>query len=142
MRASRAIPCATAGRGYLRCMVDLHVRDGALDLELRGLHKLWALKNRLRVPVAAIKAARRAQPTTLRNPWKGWRAPGTHVPGVFVAGTYYKSGERHFWDVRRGDRAIEIDLEGADYHRIVVEVDDPDAALRTIERARTVDLLS
>jgi hypothetical protein len=37
--------------------------------------------------------------------------------------------ERHFWDVRRADRAIEIDLAGVPYDRLVVEVADPDAAL-------------
>lgn len=117
-------------------MVELHVRDGAIDVDVRGLHKLFALKSRLRIPLAAITVVRRPSQLALRNLWKGWRAPGTHVPGYLVAGTYYKGGERHFWDVRRGERAIEIGLSGADYDRMFVEVDDPDAAIRRIEDAR------
>ena len=124
------------GRDYLSDMVELHLRDGAVDVDVRGLHKVWALKSHLRIPLKAITIVRRPSRVTLRNLWKGWRAPGTHLPGYLVAGTYYKGGERHFWDVRRPTNAIEIGLSGADYDRIFIEVDDPEAEIRRIEDAR------
>lgn len=114
-------------------MVELHVRGEILEIELRGLHKLWALKSRLQVPLAAVVGARRLPPDAARSWWKGWRVPGTHLPGLLVAGTYYKGGEKHFWDVTHGDRSIEIELDGAGYDRLYLEVADPDAVLRQLE---------
>jgi hypothetical protein len=114
-------------------MVDLHIHDGELAVSVKGLHRLWALKSTIRVPISALSSVRRVDPAAISSWWVGWRAPGTHVPGIIIAGTYYKDGERHFWDVRQPDRAIEIRLEGARYHRLFVEVADPDEAIRRLE---------
>lgn len=116
-------------------MVTLQVADGTLEVEVQGWHKLWAFKRRIRVSLAAIGEVQREHEAT-SGLWKGLRAPGTHLPGVVVAGPYYRAGERHFWDVRHGDRAIAIELEGQRYDRLVVEVEDPDAAIELLDRAR------
>lgn len=114
-------------------MVDIHVNDDRLTIDVRGWHRLWALKRKIDVPRTAVRAVRRLSGNALEGWWKGWRVPGTHVPGVIVAGTYFKDGERHFWDVRRADHAIEIELDGQKYDRLFVEVPDPDAAVRALE---------
>lgn len=118
-------------------MVELHLRDGRLEIEVRGLHKLWALRSRLDVPLASVVGARRLAPDAVRRGWKGWRVPGTHLPGVIVAGTYYKGGEKHFWDVRDASRAIEIELSGTGFRRLHVEVEDPEAALALLGAPRS-----
>lgn len=114
-------------------MVDVHIEDDRVKLEVRGLHRLWALKREVTFPRSAVRAVRRLPPDAFNGWWKGLRVPGTMIPGVIVAGTYYKSGERHFWDVRRANRAIEIDLEGGPFDRVFVEVDDPEAAVQLLE---------
>ncbi len=119
-------------------MVELRVLHGSVEIEPQGLHKLWALKRRLSIPVAAITSVRRPPARALRRLWKGWRAPGTHVPGLLTAGTFYKGSERHFWDVRHPERAIEIELRGAAYDRVFVEVDDPEYAVHLVAHAREV----
>lgn len=113
-------------------MVEIQIQDGTMSVDVRGLHKLWALKGRLQVPVVAVKGARRLDPGTARRLWKGLRIPGTHVPGVIAAGTFYKHGERHFWDVADASRALEIELGGTRYARLFVEVEDPEATLATL----------
>lgn len=113
-------------------MVEIHVEDSHVTFDVRGWHQLWAFKRKVEVPRAAVLSARRMAPEEARGLWKGWRVPGTHLPGVIVAGTYFKDGERHFWDVRHADRAIEIELVGQRYDRLFVEVPDPDAALRAL----------
>ena len=65
-------------------MVEIQIQDGTMSVDVRGLHKLWALKGRLQVPVVAVKGARRLDPGTARRLWKGLRIPGTHVPGVIA----------------------------------------------------------
>jgi hypothetical protein len=41
----------------------------------------------------------KADPEIARQWYHGIRTGGTYVPGVITAGTFYKEGERVFWDV-------------------------------------------
>jgi hypothetical protein len=114
-------------------MVELHIADDHVEIDVKGVHQLLAIRRRLRVPSAAVAGARRMRPEEIMGWWKGWRVPGTHVPGLLVAGTYYRRGERHFWDVRRAGRSVEIELRGHRYDRLFVEVDDPDEVVRRLD---------
>jgi len=115
-------------------MVDLDLHDGKLMLEVRGWDKLWALKSRLAVKLDHITDVA-IDPTVSHGWWKGLRAPGTHLPGVIIAGTFYQGGKRIFWDVHDPARAVVIDLRDESYDRLIVEADDPEAALRLIRSA-------
>jgi hypothetical protein len=54
------------------------------------------------------------------------RLPGTGVPGVIRAGSYGTGERRDFWNVRRGEYCLVIQLEpGQEYRRLVLEVADP-----------------
>jgi len=110
-------------------MVELRVHDDTLEVEVCGLHKVWALRGRLRIPLAAIAGVRRLPSDAISGWWKGWRMPGTHLPGVIVAGTYYKDREKHFWDVRNPECAVEIELVGSEWNRLYLEVADPEGAM-------------
>jgi hypothetical protein len=113
-------------------MVEIKTEGGFVQVDIRGLHKLLAFKGHLELPASAVKSARRLDTKEARRFWKGFRVPGTHVPGLIAAGTFYKGGERHFWDVRDAGRAIEIELEGQPYQRLFLEVEDPEATLRSL----------
>lgn len=115
-------------------MVDLKIKDDDLVVTMRGVGRLLALRHRVSVPVSAITGVRH-DPHAVRGLWKGWRIPGTHVPGVLVAGTYYAGGRKAFWFASRAGRALVIDLEGHEFDRIVVEVPDPGAAITMLTRA-------
>lgn len=59
--------------------------------------------------------------------------PGYTYPRVIVvAGTYYRRGGREFWDARSGGTAVAVDLDGAKYRRLVVDVEDPEAIVELI----------
>jgi hypothetical protein len=62
------------------------------------------------------------------------RAPGTHVPGLIIAGTYRAQGKKVFWDVCNKRKAIVIDLKNSSYDRLVVEVDDPQETVNRIRK--------
>jgi hypothetical protein len=115
-------------------MVEFSIEGYELAVAVRGWSRLWALKSQLRLPLSHVRAVR-WDPSVARGWWKGWRLPGTHIPGVIVAGTYYRDGAREFWDVRGGGNAVVVELERDPYARIVVEVADPPVALAMIERA-------
>jgi hypothetical protein len=61
--------------------------------------------------------------------------PGTYVPGILIAGTYYKGGERFFWDVRKRQNTIVVELAGEPYHKLVIEVEDPSAEIARLKAA-------
>src|SRR5919199_5430598 len=108
-------------------MVEISIRGDTVTFEPQGWSKVWTLRSRVAVPLASVRAVRRAEPGVTRGWWKGWRLPGTHLPGVIVAGTFYRGGRRVVWDVRgTGERAIVVDLAGAGYDQLIVDVPDPE----------------
>lgn len=112
-------------------MVDLTVAGDKLLVNVRGADKVWALKGSLEIPLEHITGIRMDSEVA-----KGWyhgvRFPGTHVPGVITAGTYYQDGKRVFWDVHNAEHAVVIDLCDELYDRLIVEVPDPEEAVALI----------
>ncbi|MBV8281921.1 MAG: hypothetical protein JO347_07650, partial [Candidatus Eremiobacteraeota bacterium] len=52
-----------------------------------------------------------------------------------VAGTYYDGKGCVFWDVHHAENAIEITLRDERFSRLVVEVEDPAAAVAMLRDA-------
>ena len=115
-------------------MVDFSITEGKLVLHVLGADKLWALKSSLEIPLVHI-AGIRADPEVARGWWHGIRLPGTNVPGVITAGTFYQEGRRVFWDVHNPENTIVIDLHDDRYNQLIVEVADPQVAVRLIQNA-------
>jgi hypothetical protein len=116
------------------CMVDLSVAVGKLILHVRGADKLWALKSSLEIPLTHI-AGIRADPTIAHGWWHGIRMPGTNIPGVLTAGTFYHDGQRVFWDVHNPDNTVVIELKDERYKALIVEVAEPQAAVELVKAA-------
>lgn len=114
-------------------MARVSIQDGQLFVELQGLHQLWAFKRGIRVPLAHVRGAT-VDPGVVRGP-KGVRAPGLHLPGSAVIGTFNCDGEKHFWDVRTGRNAIVIELLHERYTRLIVDVEQPRAIVDLINQA-------
>lgn len=114
-------------------MARVSITDDLLTVELQGLHRLWAFKRRLRVPLAHVRGAT-ADPGMARER-KGLRAPGLHLPGAAVIGTFHRDGERHFWDVVGSAGVVVIELVDEAYDRLVVEVEQPRDVTDAINRA-------
>jgi hypothetical protein len=76
-----------------------------------------------------------ADPEVAQGWHKGLRAPGTHVPGVITAGTFYQEGERVFWDVHDPEKSVVIHLKDERYARLVIEAEDPPATAAAIQGA-------
>ncbi|WP_412538412.1 hypothetical protein R8Z50_21470 [Longispora sp. K20-0274] len=114
-------------------MALVSVSGDELLVEIEGMHKLWALKGRLRIPLAHVRGAV-VDPARSRRP-RGLRLPGTYLPGILAAGTYRSADGRAFWDVRDPDRAVVIDLVEEDFTELVLQVADPHATARLITDA-------
>ena len=115
-------------------MAEVELTGKALVVHVRGIDRLWALKSRLEIPLAHVVKAE-IDPEVAQGWRKGIRSPGTHVPGVITAGTFYQEGERVFWDVHDPEKTIVIHLKDERYARLVIEVEDPPATAAAIQRA-------
>ena len=115
-------------------MVELSIASGNLELHVRGMDKLWALKSSLEIPLRHI-AGIRADPSVARGWWHGIRMPGTSVPGVLTAGTFYQHGKRVFWDVHNPENTVVIELHDERYDELIVEVADPQLAVEQVKAA-------
>lgn len=71
---------------------------------------------------------------------KGWWKTlglriGTSVPGVIIAGTFIRKGDRAFVSWGRGKQVLQINLTGNRYTRILLGVDDAEALAEDINAA-------
>lgn len=114
-------------------MVNVRIEGDTVVFDVQGLHQLWAFKSRLDIPRSRVIGARH-EPEAVRG-WKGWRVPGTHVPGLITAGTFYLDGRRIFWDVRDPSNTVVVDLDDQEYNQLVIEVEDPAAVVEMLTGA-------
>jgi hypothetical protein len=115
-------------------MAQVELTDDALIVHVRGLDRLFALRNRVEVPLSHVVGAE-ADPEEARKLWHGVRAGGTWVPGFVTAGTFYQSGERVFWDVHKPENTIVIRLKEEQFGRLVIEVEDPETTVARVNEA-------
>ena len=115
-------------------MVALTIEDGVATFEVEGADKLWALRSRLQIPLTHIRGAR-VDTEIAHGWWHGLRAPGTSIPGIITAGTFYQHGKRIFWDVHGPACVIVVELADERYDELVIEVEDPAITVATIASA-------
>ena len=115
-------------------MVTISIEGDRIRFDVQGWDKLWALKSQLEIPIAHILAVR-ADPEPARGWWHGLKLPGSAIPGVLTAGTFYQHDGAVFFDVHDPEGTIVIDLDHEHYKRLVIEVEDPPAAVAMINAA-------
>ncbi len=115
-------------------MVSVVIQGDRVRFEVEGWDKLWALKSQLEIPVAHIRAVR-ADPEPARGWWHGLRLPGTQIPGLLTAGSFYQSDGFVFYDVHDPERTVVIELDHEHYQRLVIEVANPADVVETLRSA-------
>ncbi len=120
-------------------MAKIEIANGTLSIVMEGMDKVWALKSRLELPLEHVTGV--AYDPALASRWpRGLKLPGSFIPGVITAGSYWKPGHGEedgwsFWDVHSAEQAIVISTMHEHYKQVVVGVDDPEAAVREIQAA-------
>jgi len=115
-------------------MVQISIEGDRVHFDVEGLDKLWALRSRLDIPLAHIRAVQ-IDPEPARGWWHGLRLLGSNIPGILTAGTFYQQGGVVFYDVHDPERTVVLELEHETYKRLIVEVEDPPKARAMIELA-------
>ena len=114
-------------------MVHVSIHGDRVRFEVEGWDKLWALKSQLEIPLAHIRSVR-ADPEQARDWWHGLRLPGTQIPGILTAGSFYQSDGFVFYDVHDPELTVVIELDHERYRRLVIEVANPP---EVVERLRS-----
>ena len=116
-------------------MIAIKKENDQFIFEVKGLHKLWAFKNKITVPIENIVNVQ-CNPTAVEE-WNkvklGVRMPGVHIPFIIKAGTYYYcKGKKVFWDVVKSANCIIVDLKDCSYNQLVIEVENPEEAMKLL----------
>jgi hypothetical protein len=113
-------------------VAELEVDGDELVLHLRAIEKAEGAHGDIRVPLSAVTAVR-----SVDDPWpelRGIRAPGTGLPNVIAVGTRRGGFGKDFAAVHGKGPAVVVELEGADYSRLIVTT--PDAQTDAAEIGR------
>ncbi len=110
-------------------MVTINTTEKDIVFEINGWHKLWALKSS--ITIAKQNIVKAYQSDQFFTFWKGLRLPGTEIPGLITAGSYYKN-EWNFWDVCNKKNTIIVELKDAEYKNLIIEVANPDTAINLL----------
>jgi hypothetical protein len=116
-------------------MTTLHIDNNTLTITVEGADKLWALKSHLTIPLAHIISVTH-EPEIAKGWWHGLKLPGSNIPGVLTAGTFYHHGEWTFWDVHHPEKTILITLMDESYQKLIIEVEDTEKAIADITLAK------
>lgn len=108
-------------------MVKVSTFENKVKFEVLGSHKFWAFRSEVIVNHENIVQVKKAEFSWWS--WIGWRVPGTALPYVIYAGTYYKNKEKHFWDVSNKDKVVEIELKNEEFQKLFIEVENVEEAI-------------
>jgi hypothetical protein len=101
-------------------MVVIELNSTEIKLYVQGADKLWALKSELTIPLEHIVSVR-TDAEVVKQWFHGLKMPGTSVPGVITAGTFFQDGKRVFWDIHHPERVLVLVLRDETYNELVVE---------------------
>jgi hypothetical protein len=103
--------------------MQLNLENGNLTIELEWYEQLWAvtLERQISIPLDRIDRVTTAEP---ESNWAEIRAPGTFIPGVIKAGTYYTKQGKDFWYVTGEKDYLTLELHDEPYRRVIITIPD------------------
>jgi len=120
-------------------MVTIEIHEDVLAISLSGIDRFLAFKSRLEVPLAHVAGASvGVDPEAEELFERSLRLPGAYMPGIAIEGRFYRDGQWLFYAVHSGANTLTIRFHDEDYKAAVVEVDDPEGAVRRIREALAV----
>jgi len=118
-------------------MAQVIVHDRGIRVKLTLAEKIWSVSGDFDIPVTAIRGAEvisgRANAIFTGISWA--LRVGTSLPGVYYAGRFFRKGGADFLVVRAGRPAIQLNLSGKPYLRVILTVDFPEQTAQEINTA-------
>ena len=114
-------------------MAQLIVHDDTVTLALSRLEQFEGFRRDLRTPLSSVTAVRAV--TDPSSELRGLRAPGTGFPGVVAVGTRRGSFGKDFTAVHGKAPGVVVEMEGQEFQRWVLTVNDPDPVMVQVSEA-------
>jgi hypothetical protein len=114
-------------------MTTINLTADRLAVRFARWEKLAGLVRDVDVPLDRVRSVALA-PDGLAAA-RGVRAPGLGIPGRRKIGTWRRPGAKTLVSVRRTQPAVQLDLDGTRYDRMLIGVDDAAALTERIETA-------
>lgn len=118
-------------------MAQLVIHDRGISVKLTTSEKVWAISGDFEIPVTSIRGAEVVDGKA-RSIFKGisWAMRvGTALPGVYYAGRFFRNGGADFLAVRAGKPAIQLNLSGKPYLRVILTVDNAEKLAEEVNSA-------
>lgn len=113
--------------------VNIIIDKDFIRIELSSLEKIISFHGSFKIPISQI---REISTDLLPPTWKEIRAPGTAIPGLTKAGTYYTYRGREFWMLKKNDNPIRIELNNNKLKRLILGVSEYEKRATIIKNLR------
>ena len=107
----------------------IEITDNYLVIIPQGINKLTSFKDSIQISLHHVKGASIDEEILNKN--KGLRGPGTSIPGYW-SGTFTKDGEKTFFNIKRGNKPVVIQLANEKFTRLVLVLNDPETTVDLI----------
>jgi len=105
--------------------MKIDLSEDALHIKLEGKERVWAAKKSVTLTAESITNVEWMTGTVNRSRLRGLRAPGTSMPTLFYAGSFYRKSGWEFWYLRvRRSGFLVITTNLKRYHVVRLSVDE------------------
>ena len=118
-------------------MATIEVHNRGLSVKLTLAEKIWSISGDFEIPVTSIRGAE-VVPGKAAGIFKGisWAMRvGTAFPGVYYAGRFFRKGGADFLVVRSGKPALQLNLSGKPYLRVILTVPNAEKVAEDVNSA-------
>ena len=118
-------------------MASIVVHPKGISVKLTLSEKIWSLSGDFEIPVTSIRGAEVVQGKAFEifNGISWAMRVGTALPGVFYAGRFLRKGGADFLVVRAGKPALQLNLSGKPYLRVILTVADAEKVAEDVNSA-------
>ena len=118
-------------------MANIVLHAKGISVKLTIAEKIWSVSGDFEIPVTSIRGAEVVDGKALTI-FKGisWAMRvGTALPGVYYAGRFFRKGGADFLVVRAGKPALQLNLSGKPYLRVVLTMPNAEKVAEDVNSA-------
>ena len=118
-------------------MAKLVIHDRGISVKLTAAEKIWSLSGDFEIPVTSIRGAEVVDGKALKifKSFSWALRVGTALPGLYYAGRFFRKGGADFLAVRAGKPALQLNLSGNPYLRVILTVENPEKMAEQVNSA-------
>jgi hypothetical protein len=118
-------------------MAHVVVHSKGISVKLTFAEKIWSVSGDFEIPVTSIRGAEvvPGKATSIFSGISWAMRVGTALPGVYYAGRFFRKGGADFLVVRAGKPALQLNLSGKPYLRVILTVPDAEKVAEDVNSA-------